>query len=551
MMKFPTTAASLTLTQCINLIVQKYTSSGDVISVTSEKNGYDFPSVRMDYSENSLIEFLLDYCDATPKFYIFDEMNIEQTLEQLVFYRNYFNPRSRYLFIGTNFSTDQVEIVAFRNIYNAIFIDEISSEILTYFPFKEKKLRKIDNSLQVVGKCRSDNASLENFFPQKMIVDFKKSEIFIVFNNAFIYTECNTCSHNKSGIEIEIFQLLTKHLHIKTNFIPVEKVLKKQFTGTFDIEIGALLMYPHSTCEQSVGYLTENMGFFVPATQRYSKWRLILSVFSIESWCAFILSLVILALIWAFIYLTLQKTNGEGLFLSTKNFIIVFFEGRNKRCRICFWSQECLYFSVIFLSFAMYSFFNTRLTFLLYGIVFGKGIESPKDIAANELLIGSPTPTLESFLRRIPGLETYPEKFYYPCSDLEPCLNFLRHEKNLALFYPVRLIRNLPTEFHISEEGIILMRQLKETYLTLHTVAYFQKGHPLFHLFNKHLRYLIESGIVAKIVEEYNSPLLEESELELTQKLNYQHMLAPLCLLIVGSCSSLIIFLLEVKTRIV
>ncbi|KAK9880112.1 hypothetical protein WA026_008628 [Henosepilachna vigintioctopunctata] len=545
-MKIRDVASSLTLVQCINVIVQKYTSPGDVISLTSERKGFDFPTERIVY--NSKVESLLNLCDSAPKLYIFDEVNIEEVLNQLVEYRSFFNPRSRYVFIGTDFIYSQMEITIRRNIFNAVFVERSSGLIYTLFPSNHSGFNHY--RMKNVGQCQKDMTLPKNLFSFKLFDNWKKPKISILYYHTFVYSDCLIC--RKPGIEIEIFQLILRYLDVEATFSPSNDLLEDQFklNYTHDIEIGTRLMHAGLWFEQSVTYLTDNIKFFVPTSQKIPKWRLILSVFSLEAWCAFILTLIILTSIWFLFDIAVQETNLIMAFLNAEYFFLVFFVGRSKQRREPWRYQELLYFNIILLSFTMYLFFNTRLTFLLYGTIFEKGIENSQDIVSNGLLIGSPSNLMKNLLYTIPGLENYPERYHRSCNNLTSCLDNIRNVKNLALFFSYRQFRNLTRNVFISGDGSLLLRELDQSYYTAFAVAYFQKGHPMLPLFNRYLTYLIESGIIANIVDSYSAPLMEDVQWESTQKLNFQHMMAPFYVLAVGNCLGCMVWLLEVKLNI-
>ncbi|KAK9880107.1 hypothetical protein WA026_008622 [Henosepilachna vigintioctopunctata] len=535
-----TIISSIQMTQFINLVVEKYTSPGEVISLTSQRMGFNFPSTRMDY--NSDVIFPLNYCDRAPNFYIFDEMDIKVQLHQLAMQRSYFNPRSHYLFISTSFLPSQLRLITFHNILNSIFIDVSSGNISTYSPPKENG--NMGDELKVIGQCQNDISSLLNIYP--VLVLHKQAEIIIAFHETYVYSKCLLCKN--PGIEIEIIQLLTRYLQIKSKFIPInEAFLEYPSEVTYDIKIGTIIMHDFSVYDQSITYVSDNLKFFVPVSQKIPKWRLVLSVFDMQAWCAFIFTLIGITLIWSFFCFTKIRPNSKVIFSSTLNFISVFFRGRTGKCRASQLSLEILYFSIIFLSFTMYIFFNTRLTFILYGIVFENRISNPVDIASNELFIGSSTNSVQHLLERIPGLENYSSKYYINCFNTDECIKLFKNNKNLTLFFPYRQIRHYITEYLTEDDRNEVIRELEQSYFTAFIVACFRKGHPLYHLFNTYLRYLVESGIIAKIVDKYSEPIVEELKLEHIQKLNYQHMIAPFSLLIVGSSLGLFIFLLEVK----
>ncbi|KAL3267004.1 hypothetical protein HHI36_011152 [Cryptolaemus montrouzieri] len=90
------------------------------------------------------------------------------------------------------------------------------------------------------------------------------------------------------------------------------------------------------------------------------------------------------------------------------------------------------------------------------------------------------------------------------------------------------------------------LRELPDPALTAQIVAFFSKGHPLFPLFNRHLKYLIESGITNRIIDKYSSPAeLEAPSLESTQSLNFEHIVAPLLILNIGLFLAAGILLME------
>ncbi|KAL3266992.1 hypothetical protein HHI36_011140 [Cryptolaemus montrouzieri] len=186
--------------------------------------------------------------------------------------------------------------------------------------------------------------------------------------------------------------------------------------------------------------------------------------------------------------------------------------------------------------------FGVRLTYLLNGINFEDDIKSPKDFATHHLKVGTGSPYLTSLLSFIPEMEQYSTKDYLECYSTNSCQTEY-HGKTLALLALSRQMNYLRPFYTLGEYPL---RELPDPALTVQIVAYFSKGHPLFPLFNRHLKYLIESGITNRIIDKYSSPVkLEVPSLESTQSLNIEHIVAPLFILNIGLVLAAGILLME------
>ncbi|KAL3267002.1 hypothetical protein HHI36_011150 [Cryptolaemus montrouzieri] len=171
--------------------------------------------------------------------------------------------------------------------------------------------------------------------------------------------------------------------------------------------------------------------------------------------------------------------------------------------------------------------FGVRLTYLLNGINFDDDIKSPKDFATHHLKVGTGSPYQKDLLSYIPEIKQYSPKDYLECYSTSSCQAEF-HSKTLALLTLSRQMNYLKSFYNLGEYP----ERTTRSSINRSDCRIFSKGHPLFPLFNRHLKYLIESGITNRIIDKYSSPAeLEAPSLESTQSLNFEHIVAPLLVL--------------------
>ncbi|KAK9881444.1 hypothetical protein WA026_016330 [Henosepilachna vigintioctopunctata] len=538
-------SSSLSLVHCINLIVQNNTYPGDVVSLSSSGGNFDFPVVRIDYRQK--LKSVLSSCDIPPKLFLIEfSTNTELTdmLWNLSFTPAYYQAPSKFLFIGTNLSSTNLHTMNFLNIFNSGFLDRSSRTLYNIHHHGAKPEMKIG------GYCNENSTNFPDILKDKLSNEMNNSRITVLYRHSYIYSECIKCE--RPGIEIEIFQVLSNHLKLNITFILLdsESHAMNFREKKYDVIIGTLVTYPELIFDSTISYVEDNIKLFVPLPKKLPRWRLILFIFTAVTWCSFVTTLLIIVLGWFLSEMVINRMSRSRVFSETGQFFLTFFLGRRNRFRRVEIWQEILCFNIVFLSLMMNVFFNSKLTFLLYGITVYDDIRNPKDIADRHLRIGSSTSDIRHFIKTIQGLENYDKISVFNCLNVTACRNEIRHSKNMAFFYPYRQMRYMAYENDSSKHKLPLLKELKYSFYSAQIVAYFKKGNPFFSLFNRYLKYMVEGGLTQYIIEKYENKLHDDAILEDTRKLNFEHMVAPFSLLAFGLFLSFLVFLWEIRKSI-
>ncbi|KAK9881439.1 hypothetical protein WA026_016326 [Henosepilachna vigintioctopunctata] len=263
---------SLTLMQCINIIVKNVTKPMDSINVFNMEVNYDFPTTRLDLTQTLPSKF-----DHTPKpqFYILGDLTQKQldvTLYQFKdFQANLFNPWAKFMFLGSNFTRDFVGAVSRENIYNALFLNTVTGKIYTFFPYSGKRFISTP-TLRIIGECDCDALNGNELFPAKYPDNWEGYELSVLMEKFELYTLCPDCEG--PGIEIAILQLIANHLKMRSRFVFSNKILLDTFhkQNVYDALIGDRIVLPLRSFEQSVAYLHDHLRWFVPSPRKMYGW---------------------------------------------------------------------------------------------------------------------------------------------------------------------------------------------------------------------------------------------------------------------------------------
>ncbi|KAK9886793.1 hypothetical protein WA026_018445 [Henosepilachna vigintioctopunctata] len=542
-MKISSLLFNLTLTRCINFIVNKYTSPSDFIILTSDRTDVDVPVARIDFRKGKIIDI---ESKSKPTFFIVENMKDSDIFSYWAtvtrFPRMFFHPRARYLFIEEDFSPFYLRLFSRFNVYNSIFLNSKTGNIYTSFPFMNtnRKLRR-NNAVHRIGKCDETSLLHDNLYPSKLPKDWQNQAMRIIFMRSEIYTKCVNCP--RPGIEIEIITLILNQLKIFYHFYESqmnnENILLIEHRG-YDFFIGTALSENTNLLEYTRSYVDDYMSWFVPMPKKLERWRYILLVFTPTTWILGFLSFV--AIVSAFI---LVKTYKKPAYLNVTQFISVIFVGRIKRYRTENIPQEFLILCMVFLSFMVYNLFCSRLTFLLNGVNFSNSVNSFEDIVKSNLKIG--IVTYENYLEKMKDFENFPKNRFEQCDDLDECLRGAKTYKDIVFLFACRPIRASKHMIMENETGLPFLKELKPYFFNPKFVVKFFKGHPFLPVLDRKLQYLIEFGITDKIIKNYDVPPWELPVLEPTQSLKMEHMVAPFIILGVRILMSLLAFSFEMR----
>ncbi|KAK9890757.1 hypothetical protein WA026_012104 [Henosepilachna vigintioctopunctata] len=544
MFNFSTRVVNTTLiiTQCISLIIERNIHPTEYISLSTDRIFENVSAARFDFFSGMKSHF---YYIPELEFYVIEDKTLEDlstlfTIIQTRFY-NMYNPLAKFLIIGSGFSSGYAKLLKRRFITKAVFVDSTNGSIYK-MNIAEEQFHENPHLIHY-GTCGETGDVDGIFLPRNSrIQSLKQRGISLLFDNKPMYS-CTTCA--RKGIELELLELLLNQMKINYTITMCSDSTSDGLHGPFDILIGSKMLINVFETDYTISYLEDYMKWFVPVDQKIQRWRYILYVFNPTLWISFFLALAFLAIIWIIVDIFSKEYTRRSNF-TVIQFILIAFLGRNKSFRQSELSQDVLIFGIIFLSFMIYCFFGTRMTYLLNGINYEKGIDSIEDITNNRLFVASVTKFMQSMMKTIPGLESYPKEKYIEFFDVDSYYYKINLFKEVALLAPMRQTRHVLKEF--SEKNIsIQLKELPLSYYTAKIITLIARGHPLSAVIRRHFVYALESGIIKKIIETYDVKLEEESTLEPTNSLTISHFWTPIAILIIGLVFSTLMFLLETR----
>ncbi|KAK9881441.1 hypothetical protein WA026_016328 [Henosepilachna vigintioctopunctata] len=541
---------SLTLMQCINIIVKNVTKPLDAINVFNMEVNYDFPTTRLDLTQTLHSNF-----DHTPKpqFYIIGDLTQKQldvTLYQFKdFQVNLFNPWAKILFVGSNFTRDFVGAVSRENIYNALFLNTVTGKIYTFFPYSGKRFIS-SPTLRLIGECDGDALNRNELFPPKYPDNWEGYELSVLMEKFELQTQCPDCEG--PGIEIEILQLIANHLKMRSRFIFSNEILSATFyrQKEYDALIGDRRTLPLRSFEQTVSYLHDHLRWFVPSTRKMYGWfdnffglgidSFIFSTFSIFIFVSFNLSVFFVFQVFPSEFNGISYSNGLHSILYS---ISIQHNYKYNTATLIF------ILSIAFQMFIVYTFSFAKLVdhFSENNAMFMEKIETTEDIAKYHLKVGSLTSIGKEYIFKSEGLEHYPNFLHVGIKQLETLfLDTTSEEKEgIAVLCLSRLGRYLSHKYLHPVTGSPYFKELRKDYIDDHSMAMFTKGNPVFLVVNRKLELLIDSGIINKIIGKYEKYISTRKNLNTIGKLNLKCIQIPSIILVIGLSVSLIVFLFE------
>ncbi|KAL3267953.1 hypothetical protein HHI36_007090 [Cryptolaemus montrouzieri] len=534
--------------QCINLITQISTNPADLIGVISGRNGFNFPLVRVNHLMN------LPDASAFPgrliEFYVFDnlsDMQIVQYVHQMR-YLSWFHPSVKFLFIGRNFSSKMLKYIAKYYVINVTFLDISSGVITTTYPYKSNILHRINTEMNHIGSCNDDLLELtaENLFPTKIPKKWKNTYIRMTHNPTSVFAECFFCETRFKGIEIEIFLILLEYLDIllivtPTNDSSIEVLNVFNYISDVTFGLETVILW-NRQIDITWPYLQEHLRWFIAPAAEIPRWKYISTIFSKIVWISLIVTILTISAAWTFGSYTYNGKFSPKLFFEISLSPFILFLGQSRKFSSKNLYHKILVLCIIFMSTFTNFFFGTRLAYLLNGKNYELKIKNLRQLRENNFYIGYHSRLVKIWASQTLGMQDYPEHFYINCDGkMLSCIQSSIANRDLALIGSEMMIRNWAKMYspNLSLETLNVHLQ------TAQISAFFTKGHPLFPLFNRMLQYLLESGIIKNISEEYNERLRMNDEPLSSKSLNFEHLVFPVSILTIGIFFSVIVFSFE------
>ncbi|KAK9886846.1 hypothetical protein WA026_018496 [Henosepilachna vigintioctopunctata] len=464
-MKISHLMVNFTVTQCVNFILNKNTSPTDFIIVTS--NSIDilpnWPVARLEKRKPFSIPLGLK-----PDILIFDNATmheIKNVFNTLITWQGY-NASAKYIFIVDVLYGTLIDFVASKYLVNTIFITIITRKIFTIAPYEEYDVEEVqyNNSkhysklLIRLGSCDDQTSLQQHFFPSKKNRNWMNQTITLVYVSRDLYSLCDECKN--PGISIEIITSILKHLNIpyillRGFFFNFEKLIER-----FDFIATALILSPTKMFEYTTPYTDDVVYFYLARPAQIDRWRYILLVFSPSAWMYFSLSLLAAVSVFMVMKFLNERIRNIGII----QFIFIIFLGRIKRYRTKVVSLEILVFCMVFLSVMLNYLFCSKLTYLLNGITFEKGVESFEDVAKQGFTIGVSDLRYMDWVKRMSEFRHYTDENFVLCTKDFLCDFAAKRNRNLAFLASRRSMSGFQREYKDQYTGIPHLKFLKRPF---------------------------------------------------------------------------------------
>ncbi|KAK9879667.1 hypothetical protein WA026_006728 [Henosepilachna vigintioctopunctata] len=534
MIFFNTSYKLFSVIQCVNVILREQTENLDLILTINTEYQVDLPTMRRNLYEKYVMKSI--YLKK-PDFYLIEDLTVIEIGKFCAHEEEFdytFNPRAKFLFLARNFSTDVLNFMSRYFIYNAIFLDTTTGKILTYFAFQEIENQEFTE----VGHCGVDGSITltSELYPDKIPKQWQNSSIRIMYQPMEIFTICHD-KCEKKGIDVEIFDLIAKwhgiviqyvHLVSEVDFKDYYKNQINAHIGCLDMRISVEYTYPH---------IYENLVWFVPQPPPVPRWKYFLYIFSLPVWIMWVLATTVLSATWCFGDYILGKRISFRTILSVPYIIFILFVENFCDTDTNTSFREILILFMIFLSTMMNFFFKCRLTYFLNGLNYERGIESVEDVIASDLKVGC-TRRVAHIVSVDPKLKTFLKNNFIECFSYY-CLNRTSYVGDQATVTLMALIQNNNVSYVDKTTNRYLLKVLPNPIYMMPLVSHFNKGHPMYFLFNQNIQRLLETGIIEKISRGYFlDKRLKEISLNATQSLNFSHIMGPLSVWMLGVAAS-------------
>ncbi|KAL3274593.1 hypothetical protein HHI36_015974 [Cryptolaemus montrouzieri] len=438
-------------------------------------------------------------------------------------------------------------------IFKAILYDFSTGQILAYISIHENAEINV-GSLERITSCTNNISKVfqEKKYEKFLVADNKikyKSDSLILcsnFNNE-PYSMLSK-SGEAYGVEVDILEMIADSLGIsvKQKYIKhwpnmTDYIVNNQCDVVYGNKGRWRCDTRRYTQDYTRMYLFERMYWMVPTPDFMPRYKYYLQAFTEEVWFFWTISSASICLVWYVIDRVLYSK--KGFYELTKKFVceLRLLTEQNYEYERANITQTIISILMMFLTFTWNQFYKTRFQYFLTGLNYQDSIDTIDDIMKHRLKIGALTQTLH-LLDHFP--KDYVRTYLQVCDVSENCINRTAFQKDMAVLRPIIRVR-YERHLHLDENKKWLVKQIFPHALAFQICAVFKAGHPLFSTMNRYISYMLESGLTDFIKSKYDNIAEGETPFLETQKLNFDHIYAPVCLLLFGLGMSCIVFLFE------
>ncbi|KAL3285890.1 hypothetical protein HHI36_000410 [Cryptolaemus montrouzieri] len=414
----------------------------------------------------------------------------------------------------------------------------------TFFPFEQANLHQLNTSLQIIGNCsESSRVVYHDLFPYKIPKKWKNSTI------TFCYLPIEPigfANDTNKGIGTEIYRLILKLMGAssKTSMSTLKTAGSKQMkislkSRNCDFSVSAMA---DDTFDLTVPYHFAEMYWFVPSPTINENYNFILGTFTTSVWLICLATILCISLFWYFLcHLTEKEQQGYLLEKFVLTFKLLLEQGIE--FKILRKSEFILYTILIFSTFMMGNIYKSRLLYVLSGLHYEESITTEESIMEHKLKIGLP-PLYKHWFEHHKQFLDYMNKNYQACGFDMKCEDMVAFQRNTAILRGL-----LVTEYHnkryIGEDGRLKRIRLPDPALFIYYICFFLPGQPIFPQVNQYTHYLLQNGVVSKIISNYNVRPPEQTTYYVRKVLNTHDLKWSFFIWMIGLIAACVIFAWE------
>ncbi|XP_044766535.1 uncharacterized protein LOC123322641 [Coccinella septempunctata] len=539
------------LLHCFNLIQQNYISNDSYLVLVNSDLNFDVPILRLNYkkpiSTTNLFQRKFD-------FYLIDCKAVYfKSFTETISSQPFFSSASHFIFFCDDLKLETLLSLRRFEILNMIFLNTSSGDILSYFPYRKRMFQQFDTSLEVIGHCnRTESQPFVQLFPNKIPKKWTNTTLNIMHSFAPPY--CMGVG-DETGIELDTQVLILERLGMKANFTKVNipefgkrrlimKILREDYCD-FIIGVSSPTLYFEST----MPYIYDDLMWYVPSAQVLSKWKFLIGVLNKFVWLWWTISSA-LAIVSLYINDLFLRGKWRPKFLLHK-FCIFYrlFLEQAVSFRTKYLSELTLIVVLIFGTLMMNMIYKSRFFYFLTTIRFEDDLNSLEDIMDHGMTIG-----FLNWHRRLfhenKRLTSYLATHYQSCNMQANCSDQAAYDRNLAVLRP-KIKMTYWTKRYLDQKGRPLLKRLEDPVADLFWVAAFFPGHPLFPSVNQYVLYLMQFGIMDKILAKYSDEVYKQDNLPETRRLTISHVQVPILIWAVGMIVGIMFLIVEIKWKYV
>ncbi|KAL3275780.1 hypothetical protein HHI36_020525 [Cryptolaemus montrouzieri] len=390
-------------------------------------------------------------------------------------------------------------------------------------------------------------------FPEKIPNVWRDTKIKACFFPVPPYTSSctNAAICRKRGYEFEILELIWSMMNVSWYYsqyeYPGNDYDEVDHQKLLDRKCDVILkQFIHLDLDCTYPYVQYNYHWVVPTAGQIPRWKYVIGIFSKELWIFWMITSIILCVVWYFADTILNKSNKKSGI--QKILILTSLSVDSPQpLNFSYSSEGIVITSIIFFTWIMSLIYRCRFPFLLAGVNYEKGIDTIQDIMKHNLMIGSVLFEIAKaqFVNIGPeAVDYFNSHFVTYCDFGDYCTQQLAFNRNIAIVKSSTQFASFQKDY-INEDGRYLLKKLDPPLTKFQVGANMIKGHPLSPRMNEYVLLLDDFGIKQHIMSGYETQTMRSPSSLGTQKLDFDHILAPSFIWGVGMCLSSVVFMLE------